>query len=99
MLSFVPLHLSAFDCLEGLFSWLLSWLGENTVVLGQSDWPRPHMNGGTYVWASAPAAAGASLEWLRESIHKRPTTVHVVVIPCFFTLSLRKQLGKHRISC
>jgi len=31
MLLFVPLHLSAFDRSEGLLSWLLSWLGENTL--------------------------------------------------------------------
>ena len=94
MPSFVPLHLSAVDRSEELLSWLLSWTGNNTVVLGKSDWPRPHSNCGTYVWAAAPAAAGAALEWLGESIHKRPTSVHVVVIPRLFTLTWRKQLGK-----
>jgi hypothetical protein len=94
MLSFVPLHLSAFDRSEELLSWLLSWTGNNTVVLGESDWPRPHANRGTYVWAPAPAAAGAALEWLGESIHKRPTSVHVVVIPRLFTSTWRKQLGE-----
>ena len=94
MLSFVPLHLSAFERSEALLPWLLSWSGESTVVLGESDWSRPHMNGGTYVWAPAPAAAGAALELLGESIHKRPTSVHVVLIPRLFTSSWREQLGK-----
>jgi hypothetical protein len=51
MLSFVPLHLSALERSEGLLPWSLSWTGENTFVLGEADWPRPHMNGGTYLWA------------------------------------------------
>jgi len=94
MLYFVPLHFSAVDRSEELLHWLLSWTGVDTAVLEESDWPRPHANRGTYVWTPAPAAAGSVLEWLRESIHKRPTSVHVVVIPRLFTLSWQKQLGK-----
>jgi len=67
---------------------------DDTAVLEESDWRRPHVNSGTYVWAPAPAAAGSALEWLGESIHKRLTSVHVVVIPRLFTSSWRKQLGK-----
>jgi hypothetical protein len=85
MLSLRPLHLSARERSEGLLLWLLSWLGDNTVVPSESDSPRPHTNGGTYLWAPAPNAA-----WLGESIQKRPTSVHVVVIPCLFTSSWRK---------
>jgi len=67
MLSFVPLHLSAVDCLDGLLRWLLRWTGDNTVVLGESDWPRPHTNCWTYVCSigvaqgvHSPQAAGLS---------------------------------------
>jgi hypothetical protein len=96
MLSFVPLHLSAVDRSEELLSWLLSWTGDNTVVLGESDWPRPHVNRGTYVWAPAPAAAGAALEWLGESIHKRPTSVATCCCdPASVHFNLAKAVGKN----
>ena len=95
MLSFVLLlHLSAVDRSEGLLTWLLSWTGDNTIVLGESDWPRPHTNRGTYVGAPASAAAGAVLEWLGKSIRQRLTSVYAVVIPRLFTSTWQKQLGK-----
>jgi hypothetical protein len=47
MLLIVPLDLSTVEPSEELLSWLLSWTGENTVVLGEPDWTRPrHANSG-----------------------------------------------------
>ena len=63
------------------------------MFLEASDWPRKHLNHGTYVWSPPPASAPAALEWLGESKHKRPTLVHVVVVPRLLTALWRKQLG------
>jgi len=87
-------HFSAVDSLEKLLHWLLSWTGVDTAVFEESDQPRPHVSRGTYVLAPASAAAGSALEWLGESIHKQPTSVHVVVILHLFTCSWQNQLGK-----
>jgi len=94
MLSYVPLHLSLLQRSPSLRGWLQEWIGYGGLFLEASDWPQKHSNHGTYVWSSPPPAAPAALEWLGESIHKRSTLVHVVVIPRLLTALWRKQLGK-----
>jgi hypothetical protein len=41
-----------------------------------------------------PAAAAAAIEWLGQSIHKRPDSVHIMVVPRLMTSSWRKRLSK-----
>ena len=94
MLSYVPLHLSLLQRSLSLRGWLKEWIGDGGLFLEASDWPRKHLNHGTYVWSPPPAAAPAALDGLGESIHKRPTSVHVVVVPRLLTALWRKQLGK-----
>ena len=94
MLSYVPLHLSLLQRSPSLRGWLKEWIGYGGLFLEASDWPRKHLNHGTYVWSPPPAASPAALEWLGESIHKRPTSVHVIVIPRLLTALWKKQLGK-----
>jgi hypothetical protein len=94
MLSYVPLHLSSLQRPPSLRGWLEEWIGDGGLFLEASDWPRKHLNHGTYVWSPPPAASPAALEWLGESIHKRPTLMHVIVIPRLLTALWRTQLGK-----
>jgi hypothetical protein len=93
MLSFVSQNLSAMHRSPKLTNWLQSWVGDGANFLEPSQWPKIHENHGTYVWSPPPAAAPAALEWLDESVHKRPTSVHVIVIPWLLTALWRKQLG------
>jgi hypothetical protein len=94
MLSNVPLHLSSLQRSPSLRGWLEEWIGDVGLFLEATDWPQNHLNHGTYVWSPPPAATPAALEWLGQSIHKRPTSVHVIVIPRLLTALWRKQLGK-----
>jgi hypothetical protein len=46
------------------------------------------------VVASTSSSGSGGAEWLGESVHKRSTSVHVIVIPRLLTALWRKQLGK-----
>ena len=95
MLSFVLLNVFALKRSPTLTKWLLGWVGDDVEFLEPSQWPRVHGSHGTYVWLPPPAAAPAALEWLGESMHKRPASVHVIVIlPGLLTALWRKQVGK-----
>ena len=92
--SLIPLHLSACERSPGLIPWTKSWAGEELEVLSPNDWPRIHKEKGTYLWTPPPAAADAALDWMGESIHKRSSSVHIVLIPRLMTFRWRKFLGK-----
>lgn len=90
MTGYVPLNATAWERSERLKGWMLDWLGEDAVCLSEDDWFLPQPAGGTYVWAPAPAAASAAVEQLAFSIHKRPNSVHGMVVPRLMTAWWRK---------
>lgn len=92
--SFMPLHLHAIDRSVGLLGWILSWAGQDAELLTCHRWPDHHADSGTYIWAPAPAAASAVVDYLGDSIHKRSTSIHIVVVPRIMTSMWRKNLGK-----
>jgi hypothetical protein len=99
MMSFVPLHLRAVDRSAELMPWIWSWCGDKggkqkVTLLQPEDWTSPHEEGGVFVWSPPPAAAEAALELLGQSIHKRPYSTHVVLIPRLMTSWWRKKLLK-----
>jgi hypothetical protein len=99
MLEHVPLNLSCLERSAKVEPWIRSWLisqikGVEPVVLGPDDWPQPHPSRGVYLWAPPPAAATAAVEWLAHSIHKRPSSVHVFVVPRLMTAWWRRVLNK-----
>ena len=49
---------------------------------------------GTFVWCPPPAAAEVVVERLGVAIHKRPNSLHVVVVPRLMTGRWRKHLLK-----
>ena len=49
---------------------------------------------GTFVWTPAPAAADLVVERLAQARHKRPNSLHLVVVPRLMTGRWRKQLLK-----
>ena len=69
--------------------------GEQKVTLLQpEDWPSAHEDGGVYVWSPPLAAANPALDWLGQSIHKRPYNTHVLLIPRLMTLWGQRKLLK-----
>jgi hypothetical protein len=99
MLSFVPLSKSASERSKNLLSWVHSWAGDaggrqKVSVLSPTDWCGAHPEGNTYVWLPPPAAAEAAFEWLGQSIHKRPNSTHLVLVPRLMTACWRKKLSK-----
>ena len=99
MLDHVPLNLSCLERSSDVKPWIKTWLISQTkgvvpVFLGPDDWPQAHPSRGVYVWAPPPAAAPAAVEWMAQSIHKRPSSVHVFVVPRLMTAWWRRVLGK-----
>jgi len=103
--SFVPLHLGAFDRSPALLPWIKELLqGRSPTFLTPEGWYDQTDRHGTFVWAPPPAAADLVVERFCISRHKRPNTLHVLLIPRLMTARWRKQLVKHtdaycRITC
>jgi hypothetical protein len=99
MMSFVPLNKSAIERSSTLLPWVWSWCGDKgskhrITWLCPEEWPAAHEEYGIYVWSPPPAAAEVALEWLGQSIHKRPYSTHVVLLPRLMTSWWRKKLLK-----
>jgi hypothetical protein len=99
MMSFVPLLLRAVDRSAELLPWIWPWCGDKegkrqVSLLQPEDWASAHEDGGVFVWSPPPAAVDAALEWLGQSIHKRPYSTHVILIPRLMTSWWRKKLLK-----
>lgn len=104
MLNHIPLHVSALCQSDRLRDWVGSWITPSSESLRSGwtephwldpkDWPRAHESKGTYVWTPPPAAPPSAVDWLGESIHKRPYSIHVVLVPRLMSMHWRKQLGK-----
>jgi hypothetical protein len=99
MMAFVPLNKSAVERSATLLPWIWSWCGDvrgkhKVTWLSPEDWPSTHPVGGIYVWSPPPAAAEVALEWLGQSIHKRPYNTHIVILPRLMTSWWRKKLLK-----
>jgi hypothetical protein len=99
MLSFVPLSQNAAERSPQLLPWIKSWADSRrkkseVKILTPTEWCDPHPNEGTYIWLPPPAAASAAVEWLGQSIHKRSSSVHIVLVPRWMTGIWRKRLAK-----
>jgi hypothetical protein len=99
MPSFVPLSQNASERSAALLPWVRSWAeakdkNKQVEVLSPTEWYDPHPSGETHVWVPPPAAAGAAIDWQGQSIHKRPESVHIVLVPRLLTGLWRKKLSK-----
>jgi hypothetical protein len=100
MMSFVPLAQNAAERSASLLPWVRSWAAPNkeeakqVKALSPTEWCQPHPSGGTCVWMPPPAAASTAVEWLGQSTHKRPDSVHIVLVPRLMTALWRKTLSK-----
>ena len=95
MEQFVPLHLSALDRSSTLRPWLTSAAqGLDPVFLEPEDWFTKAHELGTFVWHPAPAAADVVVEQLGKARHKRPSSLHIIVIPRLMTGRWRRHLTR-----
>ena len=95
LVSFVPVHLTAFERSPCLRPWLEDVLeGHNAKFLTPEGWFEGADSEGTFVWCPAPAAADLVVERLGTARHKRPNSLHLVVVPRLMTGYWRKALLK-----
>jgi hypothetical protein len=86
VLFFVPLSQNAAERSAAVLPcWDRSWgspkdKSKEVKLLSPSEWCDPHPSDETYVWVPPPAAAGAAVDWLGQSIHKRPDSVHIMLV-------------------
>ena len=95
MEAFCPLHKSAVERSPALRPWLEDVLaGHGAHFLTPEGWFDGADKEGTFVWTPAPAAADLVVERLAQARHKRPNSLHLVVVPRLMTGRWRKQLLK-----
>lgn len=93
--TFVPIHLSALERSPAVLPWLEDILeGHNAKFLSPEGWFDGTNSEGTFVWCPAPAAADVVVEQLAVARHKRPNSLHLVVVPRLMTGYWRKALLK-----
>jgi hypothetical protein len=95
MEAFVPLHLSALCRSTSLRPWLTAAAkGLEPVFLEPEGWFTTGHGLGTFVWHPAPAAADVVVEQLGKARHKRPTSLHLVIVPRIMTGRWRRHMTR-----
>ena len=91
MLSFVPLHLTAFERSGILEAWITGLLREGwcddkeLIVLAPDDWPKRLYDHKIYLWVPPPAIAEIAGDYLAQSLHKRTNSTHIFICPRLMT--------------
>ena len=95
MEAFVPLHLSALERSSELRPWLTAAAeGLDPIFLEPEDWFTKGQGHGTFIWHPAPAAADVVVEQLGKARHKRPSSLHIVVVPRLMTGRWRRHMTR-----
>ncbi len=99
LLKFVPLQESALERAPDALEWVSSWARDESglsdlMLVSPNQWPEVHTTGGTHLWFPPPAGAPAAVNWLVQSIHKRPISTHLFVCPRIMTAWWFKILNK-----
>ena len=95
MNSFIPLHLDAFERSSHLKEWMTDVTQDlNPTFLTPEGWYEDTNQEGTFIWSPPPAAADLVVERLGIAKHKRPNSLHLVVVPRLMTGRWRKHLAR-----
>jgi hypothetical protein len=95
MEQFVPLHLSALVRSSVLRPWIeAATKGLEPIFLEPEDWFTTGHGLGTFVWHPAPAAADVVVEQLGKARHKRPSSMHLIVVPRLMTGRWRRHMTR-----
>ncbi len=96
---FVPLHLRPTEREPGLVRWINRVVaGWNFKWLKTEEWFEEHHDDGNFIWDVAPSAGDLAYEMLDKMRLKRPTTMHMLLIPRLFT-GLWRRLLTRRSDC
>mmetsp|Transcript_18229 Transcript_18229/g.45121 ORF Transcript_18229/g.45121 Transcript_18229/m.45121 type:complete len:1319 (-) Transcript_18229:2184-6140(-) len=91
----VPLNLSALERSPILLQRLKTCFSDMSWdVLEPRDWFDEHHRFGNFVWAPPPAAADAVVDLLNKARHKRPESMHIVLIPRLMTGRWRRMMTR-----
>mmetsp|Transcript_18233 Transcript_18233/g.45137 ORF Transcript_18233/g.45137 Transcript_18233/m.45137 type:complete len:1296 (-) Transcript_18233:2196-6083(-) len=91
----VPLNLSAFDRSPQLKQRFDSYFPTLKLKLMKPrDWFDEYHRFGNFVWTPPPAAAEAVVDLLNKARHKRPESMHIVLVPRLMTGRWRRMLTR-----
>ena len=86
MTQHIPLDETAFQRSPPLLKrFKAHFLNLNLRMLEPRDWFDEHHRFGNFVWTPPPAAADAVVDLLNKARHKRPESMHVILIPRLMT--------------
>jgi hypothetical protein len=92
---FVPLHLSPYDREVEIKPWLdRITAGLNPIFLTPEDWFTTGHGHGTFVWVTPPAATEVVVEQLGRARLKRPSSLHLILVPRVMTGRWRRHLTR-----
>ena len=95
MLKHVPLHLDAFTRSPALKEWVQDLTREmDATFLTPEGWYADTNREGVFIWSPPPAAADVVVERLGIAKHKRPNSLHLVLVPRLMTGRWRRHLGR-----
>jgi hypothetical protein len=95
MTEYIPLHLSAIERCSGLKDWLTSVLGAmEHSFLDPEGWFTTGQQFGNFIWTPPPAATEVMVELLGKARHKRPESLHLIVVPRLMTGYWRRAMLK-----
>ena len=92
---YIPLHLDAFERSPALKEWVCDITqGLDPTFLTPEGWFEGADKEGVFVWSPPPCAADVVVERLGVAKHKRPNSLHLVVVPRIMTGRWRKHLSR-----
>jgi hypothetical protein len=92
---FVPLHLDPYEREPGIKPWLERiTAGLDPTFLSPEGWYTTGHGHGTFIWVTPPAAAEVVVEQLGRARLKRPTSLHLVLVPRVMTGRWRRHLTR-----
>ena len=95
MEDFIPLNLSALERSPALETCLRLHLDEfNFRFLKPEGWFDEYHDYGNYIWAPPPAAADVVVDLINKARHKRPESMHLVLVPRLMTGRWRRLMAR-----
>ncbi len=97
--SFIPLHLTPTQRQQSLKNWVDKLVeGWNFHWVSLAEWFEEHHKTGCFIWNEPPAGGDLAYEMVDKARLKRPTFMHIILIPRLFT-GLWRRLMTRRTDC
>lgn len=100
MLTYVPLHEGVLERSRGMEDFVNTIMGPLPhKVLDPAGWFSDVNQEGNFVWLPPPSCGEIIMEQLGNARHKRPNTLHVVIVPRLMTGRWRRLMGRTTDLC